>query len=257
MELVRIDDYQSWGIRGGGAWVVIDPWLVGDVTVGGGVLFRRRHRRPPAFAPDTLPRPDLLVVTAAFGDHMVLPTLRALDRSVPVWAQGDAARVLGRLGYGDVATAVAGDERHVPGADGGLVLRAVAPDRPYRTSSIGLRVEEPATGARLYLETHVVADDALAAVGPVDVAVLPVESVRLLGTTFAMDGARALAVVDALDAHVVVPTGTEPRAAGGLLPWFLLRCAGDLEDFRARLAGRRPGTVFRPLGPGESVRAPA
>ncbi|MDZ7827073.1 MAG: hypothetical protein U5R48_14925 [Gammaproteobacteria bacterium] len=46
MELERLDDYQSWRIRCGGQQLLIDPWLVDDIEVGGGGRWLHRVRGP-------------------------------------------------------------------------------------------------------------------------------------------------------------------------------------------------------------------
>ena len=85
------------------------------------------------------------------------------------------------------------------------------------------------------------ADDRRArSIGPVDIAILPVEAVRLLGVMFAMDAPRAARVATAAGAQWVTPTGLDPGAAEGWFARWVLHCRGSVEDFERVLENGGP-----------------
>lgn len=251
MELSRLDDYQSWLVEAGGRRVAIDPWLTGEIVVGRRWLYRRRHGRPPVYAPASLPPLDALLVSAPFEDHLAAETLRALAPALPVIASPAACPALRALGFRDVRPLAPG-ERAVVGD--GFAITSVRPGFPYRTASIGFVLEDAAADVRAYLETHVTDLPSLAPWRDrLDALIAPTESVRLLGIQYSMGPARVLRNLAALRPRVFVPTGDAPRAASGLLP-RLLTYAGSIDELTRGAAQAGLATRIVPLAPGESLR---
>ena len=234
MRVTRVDDYQSWLIELGQQRLLIDPWLTDAFSLPlGAWFFGRQHREPPAFTPDTAPALDRIVLTAHFEDHLDIETLQRLPKTVPVAASKAAAKIVRGLGFAQVDTLMPGDDIQL---DGGHRLTAVAPAFPYRHNALGFLFEE-ARGARTYLETHVADLETVRALAPVDLAILPVQSVRLFGIQFAMDAQRAAEVARAVQAKAVTPTGLDPAVAEGWFARWVLRCRGTVDDFSRRLQG--------------------
>lgn len=250
MELVKLDDYQSWLLRaiddqGRRVQVLVDPWLAPRFVVGAAWMFVREHREPVVEL-DSLGPIDRVIVSAHFSDHCDLATLARLPASVPILTTRAAARRMRSLGPRPITLARAG-ERHwlAPGVE----LRIVAPGKPYEHASLGLIVDEHATGRRLYFETHIADLATLDAIAPVDVAVLPVESVRLLGRRLVAGPSEAARVLERLGARWILPSGVAPDRSRGLLA-KLLRVAGSTTELEAALHERASACTIVPLGPG-------
>lgn len=246
MHVTRIDDYQSWLVELGECRLLVDPWLTDTFSLPlGRWFFGRTHRSPPVFGPSSVPSIHALVLTSHFADHLDLATLRQLPRDVPVVGSKAAIKVIRGLGFQDLHALSPGDDFVLPG---GHRLVAIAPGFPYAYNALGFVFEE-ATGARAYLETHMVDDRRAEALGPVDLAILPVESVHLLGIQFVMDAERAARAAQKIPARRVTPTGLDPSAAEGWFARWVVRCRGTISDFRRALAGVGPTLVE--LDPGE------
>lgn len=257
MELARLDDYQAYlltvedaegGVRRG----LVDPWLRERFCVGAPWIFGRRHGA--WVEQEALPAIDFVLLTAHFADHCDPATLDALGPSVRILGTKIAARLLRRRGR--VGVEVLEADQRVSLAPG-VELRAVAPGFPYAHNSLGYCVTEARSARRLYLETHVTHGPRLAELvaedGPVDLAVLPVQSVRLLGVQFAMDPARVLASLEQLGARFVLPTGLDPGRGEGLLA-KVLRCRGSLDDFARALGASELACELVELAPGQGFR---
>ncbi|MFV8754587.1 MBL fold metallo-hydrolase [Nannocystaceae bacterium ST9] len=256
MELVKLDDYQSWLLRaiddqGRRVQVLIDPWLAGRFVVGAAWLFAREHREPVVEL-DSLGPIDRVIVSAHFSDHCDLATLARLPATLPILTTPTAARRMRRLGPRPITIARAG-ERHVLAP--GVELRIAAPGKPYEHASLGLIVDEHASGQRLWFETHVADMATLDASAPVDVAVLPVESVRLLGRRLVAGPSEATSVLERLGARWILPTGVAPERSRGLLA-KLLRVAGSAAELEAALRARESACTVVCLGAGERFEVP-
>ena len=251
MELVKLDDYQSWLLRltdgeGRRVQVLIDPWLSDRFVVVGSWLFERQHHEPVRDL-DALGPLDHVVVSAHFSDHCDLATLARLPATLPILTTRGAARRMRRLGPRPIEIVESGQRRAL---GPGIELRFIAPGKPYAHASLGLLVDEHATGQRLWFETHIADFAQLHALAPVDVAVLPVESVRLLGRRLVAGPREAASALEAVGARAMLPTGIAPERSTGLLAKFL-RVEGSVAELEAELARRGSGCAVVELRAGE------
>lgn len=259
MDIVRLDDYQSWLLEfdtneGERLRVLVDPWLSERFTLIGAWFFARHHR--VWVDPAELPPIDVVLLSAHFVDHLDPATLAQLDPEVPVLTTKFAARRLRRLGRRRVEVLSPGVSRELaPGVE----LLPVRPGFPYAHNSLGFAVHEQRSGRRLYLETHVCDAARLAELaakmGSIDVVLAPVESVHLFGIQFAMDAERALRSLRMLGPSWVLPTGIDPRRSRGLLA-RLLRVRGDVETFSETLAQAETAPKLVELEVGGRFRVP-
>ncbi|WP_406505108.1 MBL fold metallo-hydrolase [Streptomyces sp. NBC_00212] len=228
-------------------------------------LFARRlahlRRRRGAVPPPEAAVADAVLVSHLHADHLHVPSLARLAPGTRLIAPAGAARAvpgLRRLGL-RITEVRAGDTVEV----GVLRVRAVParhdgrrlPMGPHRTAALGYVVEG---GARTYFAGDTGLFEGMAqAVGPVDVALLPVGGwgPRLgLGHLDAGRAAQALASLGALSA-VPVHYGTYwPIGMDGVRP-HEFHAPG--EEFVRQAALLAPKAAVHLLGHGESVRLEA
>lgn len=218
MKLTKIDDYQCWFLSLGQVSVLIDPWLTPEMRIAGG-LFTRVHQAANPI-PSLPERPDYLIVSAHFGDHLHPPSLGGY-REVPTFSTKRGAAKLAKLGFRQVHTLRAGDTRCL---SNNVSLQIVAPGFPYASSSLGLLFHEQTSNGvrRVYLETHVTDERELARLPkPVHALVSTAESVRLFGIQLSMDEKRAARATLLLGASRFIATGVAPSASTGVLAALL------------------------------------
>ena len=250
-------DVTWWGhatvaVRDSGVRVLTDPLLVRR-------LAHLRRRRGPLPPESVTAATDLVLVSHLHADHMHLGSLSRLPagtrvvvpRGAPAAVPG-LRRLASRL---DVVEATVGDEvragplrvRPVPAAHDGRRL----PYGPHRTRALGYVVEGE---ARTYFagDTGLFADMAQA-VGPVDVALLPVGGWGPFLGEGHLNARRAAEALARLAPAAAVPVhyGTYwPIGLDAVRP-HEFHSPGD--EF-VRLAGRlAPGVTVRRLGHGETA----
>lgn len=218
MLLRRLDDYQSWQVVVDGGGVLIDPWLTPEAITGS---FDRQHTDGFSTAEDARTAADgspidiigVLLCTGV-NDHARPETLMQL-RDVPVIGPRGAARVARRSGCRDVEVVRVGSAREFATPGGGAVrVTATRCGLPLGVIALGYVVEgRSATGAvlgRVWIEPHQPTEAVARAVAPVDVALLPHESVTAVVLPVTAGPRAAARAASAAGARVVVPTATDP-----------------------------------------------
>lgn len=213
-----------------------------------------RRRRGPVPGP-TARQADAALVSHLHLDHLHLPSLRALPVGTPVLVPRGAAALVPGLAACELVELSPGDEVTV----GGLGVRAVPAAHDGRRWPWARRGVAPlgfvVTGTRRtwFAGDTDLADGITAAVGPVDVALLPVGGWGPglgPGHLDAERAARALAEVGARHA-VPVHWGTFwPVGLDRVAPQEFTDPGPDLARHAARLA---PAATVHVLAPGETV----
>ena len=223
-----------------GVRVVTDPVLRERV-----MHLRRRRAADTA----VLRELDAILISHVHYDHLDMPSLALLDRSLPVVLPRRAGGLLRRRGFGDVREVEAGDEI----ALGRVRVRAVHAEharsrRPGTrpTSSLGYVIEGTQS---VYFAGDTDLFDAMAAIGPVDVALLPVAGWGPRLPAGHLDPSRAAEAAALLRARAAVPVHW-----GTYAPW---RATDERDDapalaFAEALKRVAPDTEIRVLQPGEA-----
>ncbi len=230
MQLTWLDN-NSWLIEMGGKNILLDPWLVGDLSFG---------NLPWLFlGSKTVQRPipaniDLILLSQGLPDHAHLPTLEALDRSIPVVASPSAAKVVKNLGYQKI-TALAPGESH---DFAGVVIKAV-PGSPVGPTAIEngyiLRDDE----ISIYYEPHGYHSPVLATELPIHVVITPLIDLKLPLLGAVIKGkASALALCQLLKPKFIVPTaaGGDVKFEGLLMS--ILTAEGSVTEFKDLLKSK-------------------
>jgi L-ascorbate metabolism protein UlaG (beta-lactamase superfamily) len=224
-------------IETGGVRLLTDPVLRGRVA----------HLRRQVAPAGDVGRVDAVLLSHLHRDHLDLPTLRGIDAPLVVpRGAASAVRSLGR----DVQEVAAGESVTV----GGVVVRAVPAVHDGRRVPVG-----PPIGALgyvadgIYFAGDTETFDGMAALGPLDVALVPIWG---WGTSLGpghMDPEQAAEAVALLRPRVVVPIHW-----GTLLPLGRGRSHGHLlrepvERFVAACARVASGARVEVLEPGAAL----
>jgi L-ascorbate metabolism protein UlaG (beta-lactamase superfamily) len=228
-------------IRLDGRLVVTDPVLRKRVF-----HFRRRSRVEPT----VLEGVDAIVISHTHYDHLDLPSLDQLDLRVPIVVPTGAGNLIRRRGFRYVREVVPGDEVDL----GSLRLRATQAKHDYpwrlgagRTQPLGFVIAGSRT---VYFAGDTDLFDGMRALGPIDVALLPVAG---WGSRLPPGHLDPFAAAEALD--LIQPRVAIPIHWGTYAPWRA--GSGDNEPamrFAEMAATVAPAVDVRVLRPGQSYR---
>lgn len=230
MNLTYLDS-NSWLIDLGHTRILLDPWLVGDLVLGGASWLFRASRRKPHPIPESV---DLILLSQGLPDHAHPETLKVLDRTIPVVASPSAAKVVSELGYQQVTALAHGESFDWQGQ---LKIQAFpgSPLGPFLTENAYL-LTDTVNQERLYYEPHGYHHPSLEQEDPVDVVLTPLTNAELPLVGPIIKGQdSALTVAQWLRPQVMLPT-----AAGGDVTYeglllAVLKEVGTLDDLRTRL----------------------
>ncbi|CAG9463492.1 unnamed protein product [Pedinophyceae sp. YPF-701] len=229
-----------------GVTLLIDPWLVGDLTFGGLGEWFYAGKKVDALPPfEESSQCDAIVLTQGLDDHAHKPTLERLDKEIPVIASPTGAEVARSLGFRSVTPLPHGASASI--LDGRIKITAtqgalVGP--PWSTRENGFVMEEMVDGgARVYYEPHCdYAGDLAATVGKVDVVVSPVRTVSL-GSYPLVKGLEYMPLVKALKPQVLVGMNNAETTQVGLLSQGI-KTEGTLEQVPGALQAEGIETKF-------------
>ncbi|MBE9180486.1 MBL fold metallo-hydrolase [Oculatella sp. LEGE 06141] len=198
-------DSNSWLIEMGTQRILLDPWLVGSLTFANQAWLFKGDRPIPRPIPDHI---DLILLSQGLEDHAHPPTLKQLDRAIPVVGSPNAAKVAQALGYRQVTALGHGESVTV--AQLKISATPGSPLGPLTTEN-GYLLKDLSSGKTLYYEPHGYHSPSLKDAAPVDVVIAPIVdlAIPLLGSI--IQGRKsAFELVQWLKPQVIMPT-----AAGG------------------------------------------
>jgi L-ascorbate metabolism protein UlaG (beta-lactamase superfamily) len=201
-----------------------------------------------------LERPDAVLVSHAHLDHLDLPSLRRLGRDTRIVVPQGAGRFLGRKGFAEVTELGIGQELAI----GAVTVRGTPAIHDSARRPLGIRavpMGHVIEGSRsVYFAGDTDVFDAMAELGPVDVALLPIWG---WGSTIGdghMSPKEAAEAARLLQASVAIPIhwGTYFPLQNALrgIPSFVELPA---QDFARRVASVAPEVEVRVLHPGEQT----
>lgn len=225
-------DSNTWLLEIGNQRILVDPWLVDSLSFSNiDWLFKGyRTQNPPI--PENI---DLILLSQGLEDHAHPPTLKQLDRNIPVIASVNATKVVQGLNYTNVTTLTHGETFTFKQ---NLEIKATkgASLGPNLTEN-GYLIKDKSTNFTLYYEPHGFHDPSLQSNTPIDVVITPIMdfTLPLIGPII-KGNSSALEIAKWLQPQAMLPTA----AAGdviyeGLLTNFL-RSVGSISEFKATLA---------------------
>jgi L-ascorbate metabolism protein UlaG (beta-lactamase superfamily) len=224
MQLTWLDS-NSWLIELGGKNILLDPWLVGNLTFGNLPWLFQGTKTVDRPIPSNV---DLILLSQGLPDHAHRPTLEVLDRSIPVVASPSAAKVVKDLGYQQI-TALAPGETH---DFAGVSIKAV-PGSPVGPTAIENGYILRAGNSSIYYEPHGYHSPVLANEQPIEVVITPLIDLKLPLLGAVIKGqASALALCELLQPKFIVPTaaGGDVKFEGLLMS--ILQAEGTVAEFQ-------------------------
>ncbi|MDJ0673994.1 MAG: MBL fold metallo-hydrolase [Calothrix sp. MO_167.B42] len=223
-------DSNSWLIELGNKKILLDPWLVENLTFANADWFFKGSHNQQHPIPENI---DLILLSQGLEDHAHPPTLKQLNRSIPVVASVNATKVVKELGYTQVTTLAHGETFSW---DKSVEITAT-PGSPIGPTLVenGYLLKELATDFTLYYEPHGYHSPSLQKFAPVDVVITPLIDITLpLVGSFIRGGKKALEVAQVLQPQVMLSTAGGDVSFEGMLS-SLLKVVGSIEEFRSLL----------------------
>ena len=230
MNLTYLDS-NSWLIEIDGTRILLDPWLVGELTFGNLPWLFRGKKNNPQPIPENI---DLILLSQGLEDHAHPPTLKVLDRSIPVVASPNGAKVVEELGY----TSITALEHQATFQLGETVEIKAVPGSPIGPTLVenGYIIKGLQSKQNIYYEPHGYHDESLSEVAPIDVIITPLINLKLPLVGAVIKGQEtALKVCQKLKPQVILST-----AAGGDIDFqglliSILKADGTVEEFNQLL----------------------
>lgn len=230
MNLTYLDS-NSWLIEIDGKRILLDPWLVGELTFSNLTWLFRGKKNNPQPIPENI---DLILLSQGLEDHAHPPTLKKLAHNIPVVASPNGAKVVKDLGY----TTVTSLEHGASFKLGEQVEIKAVPGSPIGPTLVenGYIIKGLESGKNIYYEPHGYHSDLLRETVPIDVIITPIIDLKLPLVGAIIKGQEtALEVCKWLKPQVILST-----AAGGDIDFqglliSILKADGTVEEFNQLL----------------------
>ncbi|MCC0177057.1 MBL fold metallo-hydrolase [Waterburya agarophytonicola K14] len=248
MNLTYLDS-NSWLIEIDGQRILLDPWLVGELTFGNlDWLFCGKKNNPQPIPTDI----DLILLSQGLEDHAHPPTLKKLDKQIPVVASPNGTKVVRELGYSTITTLDHGENFQLGTT---VEIKAVpgSPIGPTLTEN-GYIIKGLESHKSIYYEPHGYHDDSLKDAAPIDVIITPITNLKLPLLGAVIKGQEtALQVCQWLKPQVILST-----AAGGDIDFSgllmsILKADGSVEEFSELLLQNNLSTKAVDPPSGETI----
>jgi L-ascorbate metabolism protein UlaG (beta-lactamase superfamily) len=241
-------DSNSWLIEIDRMRILIDPWLIGKLTFGNQAWLFEGSKNSSHPIPENV---DLILLSQGLEDHAHPPTLKELDKSIPVVASPNAAKVAKELGYTNI-TALEHQKTHQLGQ---VKIKAV-PGSPVGPTLVenGYIITGLESGKNIYYEPHGYHSDSLQESAPIDVIITPIINLKLPLLGAVIKGQQtALQVCKQLNPQVILAT-----AAGGDIDFkgvitSILKAEGSVDEFNRLLEQNNLSTKAIDPQSGETI----
>jgi L-ascorbate metabolism protein UlaG (beta-lactamase superfamily) len=241
-------DSNSWLIEIDRLRILLDPWLVGKLIFGNQAWLFEGSKKKPQPIPENI---DLILLSQGLEDHAHPPTLKELDKSIPVVASPNAAKVVKELGYTNI-TAL----EHQQTYQLGQVEITAVPGSPVGPTLVenGYIITGLESGKKIYYEPHGYHSDSLQEAAPIDVIITPIINLKLPLLGAVIKGQEtALQVCKQLNPQVILAT-----AAGGDIDFkgvitSVLKAEGSVEGFSRLLEQNNLATKAIDPQSGETI----
>ena len=205
MELTYLDS-NSWLIEFDGTRILLDPWIVGDLTFNNTDWLFKSSKNQQHPIPENI---DLILLSQGLEDHAHPPTLKVLDKNLPVVASPNGAKVARELGYETVTTL---DHGEVYTLKDRVEIKALPGSRVGATTvENGYLFKGLKSHKTMYYEPHGNHCDEIKQADSIDVVITPLVNLKLPVVGSVIKGQKtALELCQRLKPQVILST-----AAGG------------------------------------------
>ncbi len=248
MNLTYLDS-NSWLIEIDGQRILLDPWLVGELTFSNTDWLFRGKKNNPQPIPENI---DLILLSQGLEDHAHPPTLKKLDKQIPVVASPNATKVVKEFGYTNITT-LKHEESFKLGEKVSIKAVPGSPIGPTLTEN-GYIIKGLESNKSIYYEPHGYHDDSLKESAPIDVVITPITNLKLPLLGAVIKGQKnALQVCKWLNPQVILST-----AAGGDIDFqglliSILKADGTVEEFSELLKQNNLSTKAVDPQSGETI----
>ena len=242
-------DSNSWLIEIDGTRILLDPWLVGDLTFGNASWFFRGIKKKAHAIPENI---DVILLSQGLEDHAHIPTLRELDRNIPVVASPNAKKVVQNLGYSTIISIAHGESYKFKDR---VEIKAIkgSPIGPTLIEN-GYIIKGLESGKTLYYEPHGHHSQEIKTTESIDVVIAPIVNLNLpLIGPFIRGQKYALELCQAIKPQFILST-----AAGGDVSYegflaAILKAEGTVAEFNDLLKQKGLSTIAIDPQSGKSI----
>ena len=242
-------DSNSWLIEIDGARILVDPWLVGNLTFGNASWLFKGTKNNAHPIPENI---DVILLSQGLEDHAHPPTLKELDHNIPVVASPNAAKVVQELGYSTIIPVAHGESHTI---NDKVEIKAIpgSPIGPTLTENAYI-IKGLESGKTLYYEPHGYHSQEIKTTESIDVVITPLISLKLPLLGAVIKGPKtALELCQAIKPQVILST-----AAGGDVSFeglliSILKAEGTVAEFNELLKQKGLSTTAIDPQSGESI----
>jgi len=228
--------------------ILVDPWLKDDLVFGNQRWFFRGIRNSTPVLPEQI---DLLLLSQGLPDHAHRPTLKSLDKTIPVVGSPSASQVAKSLGF-ETVTPLAHGETETLGDS--IEIRALTGAPIGLEKENGFVLTALSSQQRLYYEPHGFPPKELWQYSAIEVVINPIVNLELPLAGAIINGKdSAIQLAERLQPKAILPTaaGGDIEYQGMLLSW--LKTVGSIEQARSRFQQRQLPTEIIDLQQGEPI----
>lgn len=213
MQLIKCNNYQSWGYKSDEAFILVDPWLseLQEIPGAGWLLFRKKTADHYVLRYNLTDKVTHLVITAHFSDHLDPESLKYFDKGIKIFTTKHASHVLSKLGFTNIIVVKTGDKFDI----NDMVLEIEEAGKPYNTTTFAYYLHS--NGKTVFHEPHTINKDFISK-HPIEVLISTTDLVRVFGMVMvSMSYSKLRKIIDKNHVEYLAPTGSKPSDSKGLL----------------------------------------
>jgi len=242
-------DSNSWLIEIDDTRILLDPWLVGDLTFGNVSWLFKGTKNNAHPIPENI---DLILLSQGLEDHAHPPTLKELDHNIPVVASPNAKKVVQELGYTKIIPVAHGESYTLKDK---VEIKAI-PGSPIGPTLIenGYIIKGLASGKTLYYEPHGYHSSEIKTTESIDVVITPLINLKLPLLGAVIKGQKtALELCQAIKPQVILSTAAGGDVSFEGIVMSILKAEGTIAEFNELL--EQKGLATKAIDPrsGESI----
>ena len=216
MQIIRVDDYQSWVYAHHDDLIVVDPWLTNKQVFPGlnWLLHRSALQESYLVKNNLINKVTHIIITAHFSDHLDLDSLNQFDKDIHIYTTHEASKVLIKNGFKNVTIVKINQSYEL----GSLRLRIYQAGKPYHSTTFAYSLEDG--NAKVFHESHMFNKNLV--IEDIDACIMTIDKVKVFGIVqVSMDIEQAKSAQLALNAKYFIPTGIAPSRTKGLISYIL------------------------------------